>query len=78
MNEALQVYGKPDCADYARTRALLAELDVRFVFHDVTATQEAADTALSLAGTSRSPVLVFPSGAVLVEPDDEEIRRALL
>lgn len=73
----IRVFGKLDCADTARTRALLAAESAPFVFIDVEASSSAAAQAAELGGSPRVPVVVFPDGDVLVEPDDDEVRARL-
>lgn len=67
------VYGKPDCADYARARATLTRSGIEYTFIDIVADPAAAADAERLSGDARSPVLLLPDGSVRVEPTDEEL-----
>lgn len=71
------VYGKLDCADTQRSRALLDAEGVGYRFIDVLADDEAREHARTLSGGLSVPVVVVPSGRVLVEPSDEEMLEAL-
>lgn len=65
------VYGRVDCADTQRTRALLERLAVPAEFLDVESDAALAREAARLGGGPRVPVVRFPDGAVEVEPSDE-------
>lgn len=71
------VYGKQDCTDTLRSRALLDVEGVAYRFVDVLADDDARERARELSGVSSVPVIVVPSGRVLVEPSDEELLVAL-
>lgn len=74
--EPVEVYGKLDCADTLRSRALLESLGVAYRFHDVVADDGAREHAEALGGGPSVPVIVTAL-AVLVEPTDEELTAAL-
>lgn len=72
------VYGKLDCTDTQRSRALLDAEGVGYRFIDVLADEEAREHAMALSGGSSVPVVVVvSSGRVLVEPSDDELMEAL-
>lgn len=73
----IEVYGRVDCADTLRSRALLERERVPYVFVDVDAEVAAAQRAAQLSGGPRVPVIVLADGAVLVEPPDDELRAHL-
>lgn len=73
----LTVYAKPDCPDFARSRAVLDSMGIDFEFRDVSADPTLAQAARGLSGSDRTPVIVIPGGAILVEPADEDLRAAL-
>ncbi|CAH0235534.1 glutaredoxin domain-containing protein [Microbacterium sp. Bi128] len=75
--DEVTVYGRQDCADTLRTRALLQDADVPYVFVDVEASASDAARAAALGGSSKVPVVVLPGGAVLVEPPDTALRAHL-
>jgi glutaredoxin len=74
---ALTIYGKPDCVDFLRTRALLDRLEIPFEFHDIMGDRSAASTAERISGGSSSPVIVFGDGSFQVEPTDAELAARL-
>lgn len=76
MTGDIEVYGKRDCADTIRSRALLDRLGVEYAFHDVAADAAARDRAAALGGGPSVPVIVTASG-ILVEPTDDELGAAL-
>lgn len=71
------VYGKQECTDTLRTRALLREAGAEYTFVDVEASAEDAARAAEIGGSTKVPVVVLPDGAVLVEPSDDEVRAHL-
>lgn len=73
----IEVYGKPDCTDTDRSRALLDGRGVVYDYFDVTTSDEARERAESVSGSTRAPVVVVGGGTVLVEPTDEELASAL-
>lgn len=75
--DTIDVFGKVDCADTLRTRALLDGMGTPYRFHDVVADPSAAERAAALSGAARVPVVRFPGGTVLVEPPDEAVRAIL-
>lgn len=73
----IRVYGKPDCTDTARSRALLEARGVAYEYVDIAADAEARQLAEVASGSTKAPVVAFPDGFVLVEPSDEELGEAL-
>lgn len=73
----ITVYGKPECTDTLRARALLDARDEQYVYVDVQNDETQRDRARELSGVANVPVIVFPSGAVLIEPSDDELTSAL-
>ncbi len=73
----VEVYGKPECADTARSRALLDAQGVTYDYFDVTTDDAARERAESVSGSTRAPVIVVADGVVLVEPSDDELGSAL-
>jgi mycoredoxin len=77
MSPLIEVYGKLDCTDTQRSRALLDGLGVAYVFHDVESEDALLRGAQRLSGGTAVPVVVLPGGTILVEPSDEELTAAL-
>lgn len=73
----ITVYGKPECPDWARSRAVLHSHGVDFYFHDILSDPDNADVAHKISGTQSSPVIVFNDQSFLVEPTDEELTDSL-
>ena len=69
----ITVYGKPECTDWARSRAVLESLKVGYEFHDILDDADAAAIAEEISGGVASPVIVFTDGTFVVEPSDEEL-----
>lgn len=77
MTADIQVYGKPDCPDTARSRALLDARGAGYDYFDITADAPARERAATVSGSTKAPVISFTDGLVLVEPTDEELDEAL-
>jgi glutaredoxin len=71
--EPLIVYGKPDCVDFLRSKALLDDLEVPFEWRDIIASPEDAARATAISGGTSSPIIVFADGSFQVEPSDAEL-----
>ncbi|MET0994848.1 MAG: glutaredoxin domain-containing protein [Mycobacterium sp.] len=74
---SLTIYGKSDCKDFLRSKALLDGFEVPFRFHDIISDVAAAATAQRISGSSSSPVIVFEDGTFQVEPSDPELAARL-
>ena len=66
----ITVYGKPECTDWARSRAILDSAKIEYTFHDILADPSAASIAVEISGGTASPVIVFDDDSFLVEPSD--------
>jgi len=75
--ETLTIFGKPDCADFIRSKALLDGFEVPYAFHDVLTDPDAAAEALRVSGGASSPVIVFPDGSFQVEPSNADLAAKL-
>lgn len=73
----LIVFGRDDCTDTQRSKAFLDALALSYEYRPVDADPDSASRAQTLSGGSRVPVIVLPSGVVLVEPSDEQLAEAL-
>ncbi len=73
----IDVYGKLECPDTNRTRALLDKHGVAYAFHDVEAEPENHEAAVRLSGRMQVPVVRFADGSVVVEPTDEWMSQRL-
>jgi len=78
MTPAITVYGATWCADCKRSRDYLDSRQVPYEYIDIDMTPGAADEVSRLNNGQRSiPTILFPDGAVLVEPSNQELRAAL-
>lgn len=72
------VYGTSWCPDVRRSRALLDEAGVTYGYVDLEADKAATRRVRKLQkGARRIPTIVMPDGTVLIEPDDDALRRHL-
>ncbi len=70
----ITMYGADWCGDCRRAKAFFAEHEIEYESIDLVDHPEAIDVAAELAGGRKSiPVIVYASGAVLVEPSNEEL-----
>ena len=73
----ITVYGADWCGDCHRARRVLDHTSARYRWIDVEAVDGAAEEAQRISGRKNIPVVVMPSGEILVEPSDPELERAL-
>jgi len=71
--QTLTVYGKTECVDWVRSKALLDGFGVEYEYHDILDDPAAAERATQISGVAFSPVIVFDDGSFLVEPSDSEL-----
>ncbi len=70
----ITVYGAMWCGDCRRSKRFLDGKAVPYEWIDVESDAEAADYVREVNGGRKTiPTIVFPDGAVLVEPTDEEL-----
>jgi mycoredoxin len=73
------MYGADWCSDCRRSKSLLDRLDVGYEYVDVERVEGAADAAKEAAsGRMNIPVIVFPDGAVQIEPSDRDLTGKLV
>ncbi|UGT40041.1 glutaredoxin family protein [Nocardia yamanashiensis] len=78
MDENVRMYGADWCGDCRRAKTWLREQGVAFTEIDVEHDEAARNEAIRLAGGRKNiPVIVVPSGAVLVEPTNADLAAAL-
>ena len=72
------VYGTPWCGDCYRSHKLFQEAGIDYVEINIDQDKEAADKVIQINNGYRSvPTIVFPDGAILVEPSNNELAKAL-
>ena len=74
----IKVYGADWCGDCIRAKRMLDRTGTDYEYIDVELDAEAKEEAIRLSGRRRIPVIVFPNGDILVEPNDPELEQALL
>ncbi len=70
--DVVLVYGRDTCEDTTRAREHLTAAGVPFTYLRIDEDDE-AQAVVHGAGYFATPVVVLPSGAVYVEPSDEEL-----
>jgi glutaredoxin len=74
--DIVTVYGTELCVDCRRARRYLDATGTPYHWIDVAADPAKRDT-LAAAGYDAIPVVVMPSGQVLVEPSDDELANVI-
>jgi mycoredoxin len=74
--DVITVYGADWCADCRRARRYLDATHVPYHWIDVSAIPGAREELVA-AGYEAIPVLVLPTGQVLVEPSNDELANAV-
>ncbi len=72
------MYGADWCGDCRRAKRMLESTDTPYEYIDVDADLDARAEAIRISGRRNIPVIVFPDGDVLVEPNEPELEKALL
>ncbi len=72
------VYGADWCPDCHRSRGLLTDLNISFVYIDIDKNQAAKKKMLDLTGGRNViPTIILPDGKILQEPSNQELEAAL-
>ena len=74
----IKVYGADWCGDCRRAKRMLDRTGTAYEYIDIEEDAEAKEEAIRLSGRRRIPVILFPDGDILVEPNDPELEQALL
>jgi mycoredoxin len=76
--EQIQVYGTRWCPDCARAKQVLNKLKIPFTWIDIEQDLEASAYVQKVNGGNKSvPTIIFPDGAVLVEPSNASLEAKL-
>ncbi len=75
--DRIRMYGAEWCGDCRRAKRVLARTDTDYEWIDVETDPQAAAEAERISGRKNIPVIVLPSGEILVEPTDPELERAV-
>ena len=73
----LIVFGADWCGDCRRSKRVLDESGLAYLYRDLEEEPGAAAEAEEISGRRSIPVVVFPDGHHLVEPSDDELRADL-
>ncbi len=72
------LYGSSWCGDCRRARRILAELGIAYQDVDIETDPQAARFVEEINHGNRAvPTILFPDGAILVEPDNASLREKL-
>lgn len=77
QDKTVRLFGAAWCGDCVRSQALLEHHGVSFSYHDVDADEGTRKEAADLSGRPNIPVLVFPDGSVLTEPNNSILEKKL-
>ena len=76
MVENVIVYGADWCPDCIRAKKFFTEKNINFEYVDLVANPSRRKEAKDVGKSEHIPVVVYPSGQVLVEPTNEELAEA--
>lgn len=77
-NKRILLYGATWCMDCNRAKQYFDDNNVDYDFINIDEDPEAADKVVEINKGLRSiPTIVFPGGAVLVEPSNEQLQKAI-
>jgi glutaredoxin len=71
------LYSATWCPDCKRSKKFLDEHKIKYLDVDIGRDNEAFMFVEKLARRVRIPTIIFPDGAIMVEPSDEELKRKL-
>jgi glutaredoxin len=71
------VYSTTWCPDCRRSRTLLSNQKIQHVEVDIGKDRDAFAFVEKLTRRVRIPTIIFPDGAILIEPSDEELAKKL-
>ena len=74
----IDFYGAEWCKDCRRSKKLLDNLGVAYVYHDLETEEGAPEKATEISGQKHIPVLAFSDGTFLVEPSDDDLQEKVV
>ncbi|MBM3946571.1 MAG: NrdH-redoxin [SAR202 cluster bacterium] len=78
MSGTIRMYGTEWCPDCWRSKRVFERLNIPFQWIDITRDHEAQQYVMEVNRGMRSvPTIVFPDGAILVEPSDSALIKKL-
>ena len=75
--QRLTMYGAEWCGDCRRSKKLLDTLNVDYDYVDLLLVEDGAAHAQSISGRTQIPVILFPDGTHVVEPNDSVLHAKL-
>ncbi len=69
----LVMYGAKWCSDAKRARKFLDDHGIQYEWHDIDEEEGARDLVIKMNGRFVIPTLLFPDGAKMTEPSNEEL-----
>lgn len=79
MDTKIRVYGTRWCGDTRYARSLLDSFNLEYEFIDIDESDEGERIVKKINHGNRSvPTIIFKDGSVLVEPDEELLKRKLV
>lgn len=76
--DRITVYGVKWCPDCRKSKAILDEERVPYVWIDIDENKTGEKFVIATNRGNRSvPTIIFPDGMILVEPESSQLRRAL-
>ncbi|NTU79302.1 MAG: NrdH-redoxin [Chloroflexales bacterium] len=79
IDQAIVIYGTSWCSDCRRAQRVLEQSKVPFTYVNIEEDEAAADYVIRVNNGYRSvPTIIFPDGAILVEPSNLELQKKLV
>jgi mycoredoxin len=76
--EQIQVYGTQWCPDCVRAKQIFSRHSITYTWHDIEQDEQACAYVEKVNGGLKSvPTILFPDGAVLVEPSNAALEKKL-
>lgn len=72
-------YGADWCPDCRRSKKFLDENKINYQYINIEKEPEATNIVIKINKGYRSiPTIIFPNGEILVEPDNDQLKQALI
>ncbi len=77
--EKIRIYGTKWCPDCARAKQIFNKNNISFTWYDIEQDDEARAYVEKVnKGFKSVPTIVFPDGAILIEPSNTELEKKLV
>jgi len=78
IQKQIKFYGATWCADCRRAKQFLDEQHAVYEYINIDEVEGAAEEVVRINNGYQSiPTIIFPNGSILVEPSNEELKKAL-